>query len=190
MVKMVEPEFVEEINQDNLYLRKIQPDDAPFLFESLEKPNVNKYLSLGPLTSVEHAKKLIKKYQKYWKVKTQFNYVIELRGPRGVEKIGNVSLWNISWLHKRAEIGLWMVPSHWNKGLAKKVLELLKIIAFVHLHLNRLEAHIATENERSYRLFKKVGFKQEGLLEQYLFMKGIFKNAYLLAYVKSHSVLR
>ena len=105
-------EIIEEINDQKLYLRKISLGDSEFFFTSLKEEAVSKFLSLGPLTSKEHSKKLLKNYLKYWDKNTQFNYIIEIKNDDNIKKIGSISIWNISWLHKRAEIGIWINPKY------------------------------------------------------------------------------
>ena len=177
-------EIIDEINDEtqNIYLRKISVSDTKFFYESLIEDPVSKYLSLGPLQSLDHSKKLIKTYLKYWDQNSQFNYIIELR-KNDIKKIGSISLWNISWLHRRAEIGIWINSKYWNQGLGEKAINLIKIIAERHLLLHRIEAHIAAQNTRSINLFKKCNFKEEGILQEYLNLKGKFENAVILAFI-------
>ncbi len=175
--------IVEEINVGNLFLRKISKQDVEFIFKCLNNKELTSYLSLGPLKSVEHAKRLIKGYLKYWDNKIQFNYIIEIREDN-IENIGSVSLWNINWKHKRAQIGIWLIPSFWNKGLGEKTLIMIKNVGFYHLKINRLEAYIAIDNIRSISLFKKCGFKEEGMLKQYLNFYGNFYDALILGCLK------
>lgn len=174
-------EIIEEINNGELYLKKISKEDISFFYKSLQKKEITNYLSLGPLKSLFHSNKLIKDYLKLWDNGTQFNYIIELKEGKYQTKIGSISLWNVSWLHRRAEIGIWLVPSYFNRGFAKKSIALIKLIGFNHLKLNRLEAHIAVENSRSIHLFKKCGFVEEGVLKEYLNLQGVFHDAYVLS---------
>ena len=177
-------EIVEEINDGKVYLSKISTKDIDFVFSSLKDETVSRFLSLGPLISRDHSQKLIRSYLKYWDKHLQFNYIIELRENNkghNRKKIGSINLWNISWLHKRAEIGIWLSSKYWNQGIAKIALSLLKNIAFNHLTLNRLEAHIAIENTPSINLFKKCGFVQEGVLRHYLNLRGVYHDAVILA---------
>ncbi|MFW9999090.1 MAG: GNAT family N-acetyltransferase [Candidatus Hodarchaeota archaeon] len=180
-------EFVEEINDGNLVFRKITKEDAEFVFNSLNENELNLYLSLGPLKTIEDAKRLIKNYSKYWDNYLQFNYIIELHNVNKV-KIGSISLWNINWKHYRAQVGIWITPSFWSKGLGEKSINLIKIIGFNHLKINRLEAYIALENKRSIFLFEKCGFKIEGTLRQYLNFQGKFHDAIILACIKNNGV--
>ncbi|MFX1419615.1 MAG: GNAT family N-acetyltransferase [Promethearchaeota archaeon] len=179
-------DIIEEINEGNLFLRKISKDDAEFVFKSLNDNVTTTYLSLGPIKTIEHSKRLIKGYLKYWDNHLQFNYIIEVQGLHGIEKekIGSVSLWNVNWQHSRSQIGIWIIPSYWGKGLGEMVLNLIKNIAFNHLNLNRLEAYVAKANDRSINLFKKCDFQKEGILHQYLKFKGTYHDALIMACLK------
>ncbi|MFX0082472.1 MAG: GNAT family N-acetyltransferase [Candidatus Hodarchaeota archaeon] len=179
-----EIEVIDEINDGKIYLKKITKDDAEFFFDNLSKKDLITYLSLGPLNTLEESKRLVRRYIKYWEQYAQYNYIIELKEPP-TSRIGSISLWNINWRHNRAEVGIWINRLNWNKGYGKKALNLIKIIAFNHLKLNRLEAHIAIDNQKSINLFEKCGFKREGILEGYLNFHGMYHDAIVLACLKN-----
>ena len=175
-------EVVEEISEENITLKKVSLDDAQFFFNSLREKNQTKFLSLGPLVDVNHAKKLINNYLEYWDNYLQYNYVILVKlATNEIKKVGSISLWNISWLHRRAEIGIWINTKYWNQGYGKKAITLIKNIGFFHLNLNRIESHVAMENERSIKMFKASGFEEEGILRKYLNFRGTFFDAKVLA---------
>ena len=181
---MEDIEIIEEIIDGNLFLRKVSKDDVSFFYQSLKEKKMTNYLSLGPLRSFDHSKRLIKNYLKSWDKNLQFNYVIELRDNR-TKKIGSVSLWAINWYHQRSGIGIWILPKYWEQGLGAKAIILTRNIAFNHLKINRVEAYIAIQNERSINVFKKSGFKEEGLLKKYLNIEGKFQDAVILACFKN-----
>ena len=181
---MEDIEIVEEINDGNLFLRKVSKDDIIFFFHSLKDKDMINYLSLGPLRSLEHSKRLIKSYLKTWDKFLQFNYIIELRDNRSVKKIGSVSLWAINWHHLRSEVGIWIIPEYWERGFGSKTIVLIKNIAFNHLNLNRIEAYIAIQNERSINMFKRCEFIEEGTLKDYLKINGKFQDALIIACLK------
>lgn len=182
---MEDIEIIEEINDGNLFLRKVSKDDVSFFYQSLKEKEMINYLSLGPLRSFDHSKRLVKNYLKSWEKWLQFNYVIELRDNSTIKRIGSVSLWNVNWLHKRSGVGIWILPNYWGQGIGKRVIELIKKVAFYHLKLNRIEAQIAFENDKSIKMFKKCGFKEEGLLKKYLNIEGKFHDAYMLGCFKN-----
>lgn len=178
-------ELIEEINDGVLFLRKVSKEDVHFFYQSLQAKKMTNYLSLGPLRSLDHSKRLIKNYLKSWDKYLQFNYVIELRENRTSIRIGSISLWAINWYHQRSGVGIWLLPQYWEQGLGSKTILLIKNIAFNHLNLNRLEAHIATQNERSINMFKKCDFVAEGILKKYLRIDGKFQDAVLVACFKN-----
>ncbi|MHA1723656.1 MAG: GNAT family N-acetyltransferase [Promethearchaeota archaeon] len=180
-------EILEEIAEKPLILRKIKKKDLHFFQESLKDKQVTRYLSMGPVFSKERIKKLIHEYIKEWNKGHQFNYIIEL-AKEEIKRIGLVNLWNISWHHRRAEIGIWVIPNYQNKGYGTRALELVKLIAFQHLKLHRLEAHVATKNEISLKLFKKSGFVEEGVLRHYLNLRGIFHDAVVLSFLNEEAM--
>jgi RimJ/RimL family protein N-acetyltransferase len=110
---MYNTEIIEEINDANFFVRKISKDDINFIYESLNNPDMTIYLSIGPLISKKSTKKLVKMYLKSWLDQSQFNYIIEIRErnekKKYIKKVGSISIWNVSWLHRRAEIGIWIV---------------------------------------------------------------------------------
>ena len=183
---MLNEKVVEEINENDLYLRKISKEDAEFLFDSLRKKEINQYLSLGPLSSLKHSYRLVDNYLESWKKYSQFNYIIELREGNARKKVGSISLWSLNWLHNRAEVGVWLAsPEYFNMGMGTRALNLIKNVGFIHLNLNRIEAHTAVENENSIKLFKKCGFKEEGLLKDYIRLQGEYHDAVVLACLKN-----
>jgi len=177
-------EIIEQIKDRNLFLRKISISDAEFFLNSLSEKDITNYLSLGPLRTLEHSKRLIRSYLKYWDNYLQFNYIVELHEVNKV-KIGSISLWNVNWQHRRAQVGIWLIPSFWKKGLAQRSINLIKNIAFNHLKINRLEGYVAVVNKRSISLFEKCGFKEEGILKQYMNFQGKYHDAIVLACLKN-----
>ncbi len=181
---MFDVDIVEEISEENLFLRKISHSDVDFFYDFLKNDQITDHLSLGPLKSIKHAKRLVQHYLKGWEKWQQFNYVIELIEGSNRNKIGSTSLWDISWQHKRAEIGIWLIPTYWNRGIGEEVVNLLKLIAFNHLKLNRIQVHVSENNKRSLHLFEKTGFQKEGLLKKYLNLGGKFQNAIVMAFLE------
>lgn len=176
-----ERKIVEEIEDGTVFLRKITKDDYKFFFRALNNKETIKYMSIGPLLSLRHSKNLMERYLDYWDNHQQYNYVIEIVIEGVKESIGAVSLWNLNWLHKRGEIGIWIKPKHWKRGFAKKSIQLIRIIGFSHLNLHRLEAYITIKNQSSIGLFKSCGFQEECVMEDYLYLRGIHHNAIVLA---------
>ncbi len=64
------------------------------------------------------------------------------------------------------EIGYWLGPNHWNKGIMTLVLHAYCTHLFQEDKLIRLEAPVFDFNIGSQKVLEKCGFKKEGLLEK------------------------
>jgi len=72
------------------------------------------------------------------------------------------------------------------------MLETLRVVlahGFEQMGLNRIEALVYVDNDRSIQLLQKLGFKQEGLLRDYFYQGGKFYDHYIFAFLKNDSVL-
>jgi len=82
----------------------------------------------------------------------------------------------ISAQHSKAEIGFVLSRSHWNKGLMSEALTRVLGYSFERIGLNRIEGFCLVDNRAGIAVMEKVGMKQEGLLREYLFQKGAFRD--------------
>ena len=63
-----------------------------------------------------------------------------------------------------AELGYWLLPSHWGQGVMRTALPLWLPSAFKRLQLHSVVAYVEPENTASARLLAHAGFTFEGLL--------------------------
>lgn len=96
------------------------------------------------------------------------------------EALGTIDICDFSPLHARGEVGIMVRKEFRGSGYAKDALKLLCEYAFGFLYLRQLVAHIAADNEASMRLFTSSGFVQCGLLKDWLFVEGKYKDVALL----------
>lgn len=82
-----------------------------------------------------------------------------------------------------ASIGYWIGKEHARKGYMYEAINILLPSLFIDLRLNRIEAATLEENSASRQLLKKIGFKKEGLLRQYLKINGNWRDHILYSYL-------
>lgn len=63
-----------------------------------------------------------------------------------------------------AELGYWLLPSHWGQGVMRTALPLWLPSAFQRLALHSVVAYVEPENTASAKLLSHAGFTFEGLL--------------------------
>jgi len=79
--------------------------------------------------------------------------------------------------NRRCDLGLTLgEKSEWGQGYAREALQAVIAFCFEQLNMNRLGASMYDFNWRSIRLFESLGFQREGVLHQYVFKDGIFKD--------------
>ena len=87
--------------------------------------------------------------------------------------IGNIKLGPIHWLHRRADISLFIGErTCWGQGYAAEAISLVRDWAFSVLDLQKLSAGIYSANIASRRAFEKCGFELEGTLRQDVVSEG------------------
>ncbi len=89
------------------------------------------------------------------------------------EIIATCALTNIVMGPFRAcNIGYAIDAGHEGRGLMRQLCEHVIAYAFDELELNRIMANYMPRNRRSAALLEKLGFRQEGRAEKYLFING------------------
>lgn len=84
----------------------------------------------------------------------------------------------------RAEVGYNMVSKHWGKGLASEALREIISYIFSTTEIHRLEAIIRPENIRSRNLASRIGFQEEGILRDYIFWDGEYRDNVMYSLLK------
>lgn len=90
------------------------------------------------------------------------------------ELVGTLGFHGLVPRDRRAEIGYDLVSEHWGKGIMTEAVRELVRYGFEEMGLNRIEATVDSENERSIRLLERVCFLKEGCLREKHYYKGRF----------------
>jgi len=90
--------------------------------------------------------------------------------------IGNMGLYHIDFIHRRAEIWTLIGEQAWRgKGLGQESMTLLLDYAFHGLGLNKVYLHVDEENINAQKMYEKLGFVREGILVAEYFIQGRFR---------------
>ncbi len=92
----------------------------------------------------------------YWSIETQDGITI-----------GTVSLTEINFHHKTAEIGIVIGnQDYWGKGVATEIISELIAYSFKNLDIAYIQAEVEAENIPMQKVLEKVGFKKDGIFEK------------------------
>lgn len=107
-------------------------------------------------------------------------YVINLNN----EKIGYFRTSNYSSDNKNIYIGADLEKSYRGKGLAYKAyIEFIPFI-FKQYNLNKISLEVLETNQIAFNLYKKIGFKIEGVKREEVFRNGEYINSILMSILK------
>lgn len=96
-----------------------------------------------------------------WNNNTQFVYAIYLENTF----IGVISILNVAWQHKRAEIGYWLDTDYTGNGYMTEAVRLIEKELFDN-DFNRIVIHTDVLNVKSAKIPQTLGYKLEGILRQ------------------------
>ncbi|HXZ29959.1 MAG TPA: GNAT family protein, partial [Dehalococcoidia bacterium] len=107
------------------------------------------------------------------RVKSDVRFIIEAMEGALTKPIGSCGLHEINAKDHNANFGIVIGErDYWNKGYGTEATRLVLDYGFQELNLHRISSAAFAFNERSIRLHKKVGFREEGRLRQAMFKNG------------------
>jgi RimJ/RimL family protein N-acetyltransferase len=101
--------------------------------------------------------------------------------------VGVCGFTSIDWVNRRAEFSLYIAPDKQGKGLGERALRALCDHGFNVLNLNMIWGE-AFEGNPAIQMFKRVGFKEEGVRREFYFRDGEFVNAILFSLLRREYV--
>ena len=142
-----------------LLLRQFKEPDLKNVFLGLSNPDVIRYYGVH-FKTLEETKKQIEWFAElekeetgiWWAVCSSDNSIF----------YGAVGLYYLNSALKKAELGFWLMPEFWGKGIITESVLLVIDYGFKKMRLKRIEAEVETENSMSKKVLKKLQFIHEG----------------------------
>lgn len=99
--------------------------------------------------------------------------------------IGSAGFSHINWLNMNANIWASIGESeYWGKGIVVEAAKLLINFGFTELNFHKIYAGVYSPNKRSLRATEKLGFKEEAVLKEEMYVDGKFVNSHRFALFK------
>lgn len=102
----------------------------------------------------------------------------------GAFYVGVAGLTSISMVHRTAEFSLYIAPEYQSRGYGKDALIELIRYGFHNLGLNRIFGEVFHGNP-AMKMFKEVGFVEEGHLRQTYYKEGRFIDSTIISILRS-----
>jgi ribosomal-protein-alanine N-acetyltransferase len=144
-----------------LTLRLPVAEDAPALLELAGDPDVTRWFSWGPYTSIEQPLEYIARLEDQRARGEQLDMVIVHRaeGVAGITGLNEFSPRDL-----RCMVGTWFGRRFWGTGANRESKALIAHLAFEVLGMHRLGSYSNPDNVRSTKALLGVGFHHEGVL--------------------------
>lgn len=175
---------MEEIILENeiVKLRPVQIDDVEAITAAANDERIWEHMSVTLLTKeavqiyIENA---IKEREK------GISYMFAIIDKKTDEIVGCTSFLDISFPHKRLEIGAtWYNPRVWRSAINTNCKFLLFQYCFEILKLNRIQIKTGHENYRSQKAIERIGAVKEGVLRNHMIRKeGIIRHTVMYSVI-------
>jgi [ribosomal protein S5]-alanine N-acetyltransferase len=141
-----------------LLLRQFIESDLNNIYRGLSDPDVIKYYGVHYKT-LEETKKQIEWFAQLEKDGTGIWWAI--CSPDNTNFYGAIGLYYLNRQLQTAEIGFWLMPAFWGKGIITESAQLAIDYGFNQMQLKRIEAEVETENSLSKQVMKTLQFLHE-----------------------------
>ena len=157
---------------ENVLLRPIKRSDISCFLKWFNDPEMVQYLDMYlPMTEMSEEKFI--EDLGTTRAKSDIIFVVEAIEGESSKPIGNCGLHSISPKDHNATSGIIIgEKDYWSKGYGVEAARLLINYGFQQLNLHRISSSAIAYNDRSIKLHKKLGFREEGRLRQAMFKNG------------------
>jgi len=152
--------FTQTIDEEiALKLKEYQDTEKVFELIDASRDELKQWMTwVDQVQSVEDVEKVTRRQLLQFVKKEAMHFVILYKG----EVAGDISLKEIDWSIRSAEIGYWLGSGYTGKGIVTRAVEALLAYAFDELKLHKVEIWAAEGNVKSRRIPERLGFVQEG----------------------------
>ena len=162
---------ISSLKTDRLTLRSFLATDIDEVYKGLSHPEIIKYYG------VNYASLSATQAQMDWFTHLEKNNTGKwwaMCDALNDKFYGAIGLNNLNETHRKAEIGFWLLPENWGKGLMQEAVPLICEYGFKQSKLHRIEALVETENKNCKNLMDKLNFKLEGTMQDCEIKNGDF----------------
>ena len=98
--------------------------------------------------------------------------------------LGQVALFMIDHLSRKAELAIVLAPDSLEKGYGGEALKLLLGFGFGQVNLNRIWLTVNATNRRAIHVYEKAGFVREGVYRQDRYIDGHYEDTWVMSILR------
>jgi ribosomal-protein-alanine N-acetyltransferase len=142
-------------------LRQFNRNDLENVFCGLSDQKVTAYYGVS-FDTLEATKEQMEWFKDLEKNKTGIWWAICTK--KEAAFVGAVGLNNVEKDHKKAEVGCWLLPKYWGKGIMVETMPIICDYGFKNLELHRIEGFVESANTKCKNAMAKLDFQHEGTM--------------------------
>ncbi len=163
-----------------VYLRAVEPGDAPLLAQCHNQPEVRDSFFIAFPTNIDRQGEEIKNL---YERKEYVPFVICVKETG--KAVGITAFHRVDLVSRAAVYSIRIAdPVDWGRGYGSEVTRLMVAYGFETLNLNRIQLHVFVGNKRGLRAYEKVGFVKEGLLRQAMYRNDEYCDFYVMSILR------
>lgn len=154
------------IRTPRLLLRPLTEDDVDAIFPIVSDPAFPRHMSWNAHTERSETVAWVQSLAKAIEDGAGVTWAIEHAGHvGGCIGLGSIRWQVLAWRIDRSELGYWLAPALWNRGLMSEAVPAVIRWGFGVLGLHKITVGCFAENVGSRRVIEKAGFRPVGRLE-------------------------
>ena len=166
---------------DNIVLRQPEKKDLCALYVQKNDPEIAKLL--GGFSNGYSNDGLLEWLDFHRECNDEVLWTIA--GKEKDDCLGHVGLYKIDQRIRSAEFAIMIGDkSTWGHGIGPKVSWFVIEYGFNYLNLNRIQLTVLSTNTRALNLYKKLGFKEEGIQREAQFKGGCYEDLVLMSILR------
>lgn len=166
-------EIFPHIITEDILIRRMTEQDTDALFEVLSNDNVFRYLpDFLHMREKRELEGMIGQFGGRFFRERRWVLAGICLACEPERVIGTAEMFDYDAMVSAVEIGYRIHEGFWGRGIATEAVYAMTGYLFNEIGINRIQATVLPENERSKRVLYKNGFQREGLLRQVSYWKG------------------
>jgi RimJ/RimL family protein N-acetyltransferase len=168
---------------EKVQLRAVERDDLPRFVEWFSDSEVRRYLGMYLPFSLAQEERWFEHLLE--RIEQQKVVMLTIETSDGAH-IGNISLFDINWKERHAELGITIGDKDfWGQGYGTDAVRTMLRVAFGDMNLHRVFLRVHADNARGIQCYKNVGFQKEGTLRESVFRGGTYHDMHVMSILES-----
>ena len=175
------------ITTDRLWLRDFHLSDWQAVHEYACDPEVSRFMEWGPNTPLD-SRRFVERATSLSYLDPRVDFELAICNKFDDSLIGAVGLHIDDVANREGWLGYCLRRDQWGRGYATEAAYNLLHYGFERLHLRRVYATAAPDNQASINILQKIGMQHEGTLKSHKLIRGTWRDTELFAILEHEFV--